>query len=430
MLHKGNKKVINGWAMYDWANSVYSLVITSTIFPIYYTKVTSTASTVKFLGREFINTSLYTYSLSFAFLLIACVSPILSSLADYSGNKKGFMRFFCYQGSMACCGLFFFTGENLGWGLFCFVLASIGFSGSLVFYNAYLPEIADEKDQDRVSAKGFALGYIGSSLLLILNLWMVMKPEFFGLAPGTIASRISFLMTGLWWVGFSQITFYYLPKNPFEDRYVHTLRSEKIFLVKGYRELQAVWKQLNQLVQLRWFLLSFFFYTMGVQTVMYVATLFGEKELHLDTSVLITTILIIQFVAIAGAYFFSYLSSRIGNIRSLMLSVTIWIGICVGAFFVYTEKDFYIIAFCVGLVMGGIQSLSRSTYSKMLPETRDHASFFSFYDIMEKSGIVLGTASYGLIEELTGSMRNSLVALIFYFVIGLGLLTMLYFRKK
>lgn len=423
-MNSSQKKIINSWAMYDWANSVYSLVITSTIFPIYYSKVTATENSDKviFLGREFINTSLYSYSLSFAFLLIASVSPLLASLADYSGNKKGFMKFFCYLGALSCSALFFFTGKNLEFGIFFFILATIGFSGSLVFYNAYLPEIAPPSEQDKVSAKGFALGYIGSSLLLIFNLVMIMKPNLFGMQEGSLPSRVSFLLTGIWWVGFAQITFNNLPKSS------HKPIDESTFLLKGYRELKKVWHQLNELKRLKIFLLSFFFYTMGVQTVMYLAALFGEKELKLESGQLIITILIIQFVAIAGAYLFSFLSSKFGNIRALLLAIIFWIFICIGAYFVYSAMEFYIIAFCVGFVMGGIQSLSRSTYSKMLPPTKDHASFFSFYDIMEKSGIVLGTASYGLIEELTGSMRDSIIALIIYFLVGMILL--LFIGKK
>ncbi|MCB0430769.1 MAG: MFS transporter [Flavobacteriales bacterium] len=414
MIEKGNKKIIRGWAMYDWANSVYSLVITSTIFPIYYNAVTSSDGNdqVVFLGRQFTNTALYSYTISAGFLLVVLISPLLSGIADYSGRKKAFMRFFCYLGSAACCALYFFDKDHLGIGLGGLMLATMGFSGSLVFYNAYLPEIAEVKDQDRVSALGFGLGYVGSAILLIVNLIMIMSPETFGMPSDGTPARISFVMTGIWWFGFSHITFRVLPKN------VYQKQASGNLLTKGYAELLGVWKQIRTEKALPMFLTAFFVYSMGVQTMMYMAASFGDKEISMKSDELITTILIIQFVAMIGAWAFSRASSLFGNIRALSVSLVIWVGICVSAYFVYTANAFYLLAAVVGLVMGGIQSLSRSTYAKMLPETHDHASYFSFYELCEKTGIVLGTASYGLIEELTGSMRNSVFALIVFFVVG------------
>lgn len=418
-MEKGNKKIINGWALYDWANSVYSLVIVSAIFPIYYGSLTSSASTdiVRFLGFSLKNTALYSYSLSFSFLLIAFTSPILSAIADCCGNKKSFMRFFSTLGAFSCASLYFFDSPDRLWlGITSFVLAGIGFSGSIVFYNAYLPEIAEPKDQDKVSAKGFAMGYIGSSLLLIFNLVMIMKPSLFPawlhLDVAGHAPRIAFLSVGVWWFGFAQITFMRLPD-------VIGQKITKAIFFSGYKELRKVWRELQYTPNLKRFLLSFFFYNMGVQTVMYVATLFGDKELKLEGSQLITIILVIQFVGIAGAFLFSYLSKLKGNIKALSVAISVWILVCIGAYLVHTANEFFAVAFVVGMVMGGIQSLSRSTYSKLLPETKDHASYFSFYDVCDKLGIVIGTASYGLIEELTGSMRNSIIALIAFFIIGL-----------
>jgi len=434
------KKVINAWCLYDWANSVYSLVITSTIFPIYYNSVTSTPASdiVHFLGRDFKNTALYSYTLSFSFLIVALLSPVLSGIADYSGNKKAFMRFFCYMGATACSALYFFTGPNLWLGILAFAFAGIGFTGSIVFYNAYLPEIAPRDESDKVSAKGFAMGYIGSSLLLIFNLVMILMPDLFFNVGGKVqelmaanpllthdqaledakshfsgvSSRFSFLLVGVWWIAFASITFYFLPKD------IYNRRPTGNIIFKGYRELLLVLGELQTQSRLKVFLFSYFFYNMGVQTVMYVAALFGDKELKLQSSELITTILIIQFVAIAGAFLFASLSKKFGNMQALLIAIIIWIGICIAAYFVYTAMQFYAIAFVVGMVMGGIQSLSRSTYSKLLPVTQDHASYFSFFDVCEKIGIVLGTALYGLIEELTGSMRNSLIALITFFIFG------------
>lgn len=419
-LNQDNKATINAWALYDWANSVYSLVITSAIFPIYYNSVTTIngSDVVHFLGREYKNTALYSYTLSLSFLVIAFLSPLLSGIADYRGNKKSFMKFFCILGAVSCSSLYFFDSVSVLWiGILGFFLASIGWSGSIVYYNAFLPEIADKENQDRVSAKGFALGYIGSSLLLIFNLIMIMKPELFGITEKSFPARFSFLLVGLWWIGFASITFYFLPEKR------NRISYEGNIFMKGFNELVGVWMQLQAQKALLVFLFSFFFYSMGVQTVMYVAALFGDKELKLQSDQLIITILIIQFVAIAGAYLFSSLSSKLGNLRALMIAIVVWIIICIAAYYTYTSIQFYVVAFVVGIVMGGIQSLSRSTYSKMLPPTQDHASYFSFYDVCEKIGLVLGTASYGLIEELTGSMRNSIVALISFFIIGLFLLS-------
>jgi UMF1 family MFS transporter len=415
-----DKKVLNGWAMYDWANSAYNLVITTTIFPAYYDAITTTRNgdvvshKIQFLGRQFENASLYNYTIAAAYLIIALISPICSSIADYKGNKKSFMKFFCYLGSLACCLLFFFDLSTLSLGIICCMLAAIGYCGSLVFYNSYLPEIASEEDQDRISAKGFAFGYIGSIILQLICFLFVMKPEWFGIKDSSFAPKLSFLLVGLWWMGFAQIAFARLPKGTA----AHQNKGNNIF-TNGFKELRKVWNQVQQLPVLKTYLLSFFFYSMGVQTVMLAATLFASQVIGLPTSRLIIALLIIQIVAIAGAYLMARLSKLFGNFQVLMVVVLIWIAICVAAFFITTEFQFYIIAVCVGLVMGGIQSLSRSTYGKIMPETRDTTSFFSFYDVTEKVAIVIGMFSFGLVQQLTGNMRNSVLALIVFFIAGM-----------
>jgi MFS transporter, UMF1 family len=428
-LYLSDKSRIQGaWAMYDWANSVYSLVITSTIFPVYYNSVTrgiDGSDRVKFFGFEVVNTVLYSYSISFSFLLIALISPLLSGIADASGKKLSFMKFFTYLGSASCVGLFFFDGSSLEFGIICSVLASIGYAGGIVFYNAYLPEIANDNEYDFLSARGFALGYIGSVILLVFNLMTIQFPEWFGLPEGSFPARLSFLITGIWWAGFSQIPFRFLPKNPFRKK------IESKLLLKGYQEIKSVFKEIRKIPVMNSFLAAFFFYSMGVQTVMYLAASFGDKELELPGDQLILTVLIIQFVAIIGSYLFASISKKYGNKMSLMLMVLVWIGICIAAYYVYSVYEFYGLAFVVGLVMGGIQSQSRSTYSKLIPEeTTDHASFFSFYDVTEKIAIVLGTFTYGAIEQMTGSMRNSAVSLVVFFIVGLGFLIFMRIPKK
>jgi UMF1 family MFS transporter len=414
------KKVINAWAMYDWANSAYNLVITTTIFPAFYDAITTTKDAagniishkVNFLGHPFESASLYNYAIAFAYLIIAVISPILSSIADYRGNKKAFMQFFCYLGSLACCMLFWFNEKTLMLGIAGCILGAVGYCGSLVFYNSYLPEIAAEEDRDRISAKGFAYGYIGSVILqLICFVFVLLTP--FGMTTGS-ASQLSFLLTGIWWFGFSQITFARLPKGmPVKEFQPNNI------ITNGFKELAKVWNQAKQMPLLKRFLCSFFLYSMGVQTVMLAATLFASQEIHLAESKLIISLLLIQIVAIAGAYIMAKLSDRFGNIRVLMFTVLIWIGVCIAAYYTVTEIQFYILATVVGLVMGGIQSLSRSTYSKIMPPTHDTASFFSFYDVTEKVAIVIGMFSFGLIHQLTGNMRNAIIALIVFFFLGL-----------
>lgn len=471
MIQTASKKVINGWAMYDWANSVYNLVITTTFFPIYFTAATRhhfKSEMIPFLGHSFVNSSLYSYSLAAAYLIIALFYPILTSIADTRGNKKNFMRFFCYMGAIGCSLLYFFDGSNLYLGIGCFILASMGFVGSLVFYNAYLPEIAAPEDQDRVSAKGYAYGYIGSVILQIIGFVLVLmihKDPFLG-------PRLTFLLVGIWWAGFAQVTFAVLPKVK------RTVTKRTNIFKAGFAEVRKVYNEVKKLAVLKRYLRGFFFYSMGVQTVMMAATLFGSKLLGLEDTKLIVTVVLIQLVAIVGAIWMSRLSARYGNIRVLMGVIVIWILLCVSAWFTAgqaehlklfhdkiaelqqqkedlqakkgqmnavafatedgnieaelsrwkhdlaphqepIEYSFYALALGVGLVMGGIQSLSRSTYSKLMPETKDTASYFSYYDLTEKFAIVIGMFSFGFIDDMTGSMKNAVLFLILFFVIGL-----------
>lgn len=428
MESKNNPKVIRAWAFFDWANSAYNLVITSTIFPAYYVAVTKNAANgdrVTFFGHSFINTALSNYSYAFAYLVMVLLLPILSSIADYRGNKKNFMRFFTWLGAAACISLFWFDKSNVSFGVICSALAAIGYSGGFVFYNSYLPQIATLDMQDKVSAKGFTYGYVGSVILQIICLVFVLKPEWFGITGGT-AAQISFLLVGLWWVGFSQIPFTVLPKGEPNSK-----GNQYGILKGGFIELGHVWKKVKEMPLLKRFLPAFFFYSMGVQTIMLVAAGFGAKVLNMPTSGLIEIILIIQLVAIGGATLMSYLSGIFGNIRVLAGVVVIWIGACVGAYFTTTIPQFYGLAVVVGLIMGGIQSLSRSTYSKYLPQDiPDTASYFSFYDVTEKLAIVGGMASFAFIEEYTGSMRNSALALCGFFILGLLLLLSLLATEK
>jgi UMF1 family MFS transporter len=428
-LEKGSNKLLNAWAFYDWANSVYTLTIASAIFPIFYEALFSEDNHyIDVFGMRLKNSALISFTTAFAFLVVAFFSPLLSGIADYVGNKKSFMKFFCYLGAFSCMGLYWFNLENIYIGLLFYLLGLIGYWGSLVFYNSYLPDIAFPEQQDKISAKGYSMGYIGSVILLVINLVMVMKPELFGIT-GTAgeaamkAMRYSFVMVGIWWIAFSQYTYYYLPKgNKNSERKV-----TKAVIFNGFRELKKVWKLLGENLPLKRFLTSFFVYSMAVQTVMLIATYFGAQEIQWEsksqsTTGLIICILLIQLVAVLGAFLTSRASTKFGNIPTLIVINGFWVLLCAFAYFITKPIHFYIMASLVGLVMGGIQSLSRSTYSKLLPETEDTASFFSFFDVSEKIGIVIGMCVYGIIDQITGSPRFSIVFLGLFFVVGLLLL--------
>jgi UMF1 family MFS transporter len=461
-----DKKIINSWAMYDWANSVFSLTIATAIFPIYFNKMCKVASVAQggmvdgiyylnFWGMKVIGAELYSFVVSAGFFIVAFLSPLLSGIADFKQNKKFFLKVFCYMGSASCIGMYFFTANTIPLGVILFMLSLVGFAGSIVFYNAFLPEIASEDMLDKVSAKGFSMGYIGSVILLIINLLTIMMPNMFfpiqskaaelmaanpnftfevateeakSIYAG-VATRLSFVSVGIWWAGFAQIMFKNVPEVHSNKMYDGNILS------KGFEEMKKVWIQVKQQPIMLKYLLGFFFTSMGVQTVMYVASLFGEEELHLETAVLIGTILVIQLIAIFGAWAFSRISAIIGNIYTLIITIIIWMVICFLAYSIRDTPEYFtfgssqvkkvVIHFMglgvlVGIVMGGIQSMFRSTYAKLIPEdTTDTASYFSFFDVCEKFAIVLGTFSYGLLNGITHSMRLSVVALAIYFLVGL-----------
>jgi len=426
---KGDKRVINGWLTYDWANSVYQLTIASTIFPIYYNTVTKKGDDfmVSFFGHEVINTVLYSWAIAAAYLIVALGSPLFSSIADYTGRRKTFMKVFTWIGALSCGMLFFFDGTNVETGIIAFTLGTIGYGGSIVFYNSFLPVIAEPEDQDKISARGYSFGYLGGVVLLLFNLLMIKQPGWFGIPSGsTLAARISFVTVFLWWIGFSQITFRRLPKYTFGKR-----PQQTNVLTNGYAELRTVFNIVRKSRQLLLYLSGFFFMTMGLLTVMFMAATYGEKALGLNENVLIPTILFIQLVGMFGAWLFARISKRLGNLKALMISMLVWVFVCISAYYITNTAGFVAVAAVIGIVMGGSQSLARSTYSKMLPEnTTDHTSFFSFYDVTEKLATVAGTFSFGIIEAVTGSMRYSVLAIALFFIIGLGFLTVLLNMNK
>ena len=427
MFKKGSKKDIRAWAFYDWANSVYSLVISTAVFPIYYESVASKSEKpIEIFGQVWNETALYSYSLSISFFVVAILSPILSGIADYTGNKKRFMQFFCYLGGFSVMMLFFFDSpDRIFWGLAFSILASIGFWSSIVFYNAYLPEIAFPEQQDKASANGFMYGYVGSLLLLGFSLYMIMSPETFGMQDASLPSRITFVLVGLWWIGFAQVTFRRLPNN------IHKRKPSSDFLVRGWRELGIVSKQIKHDKALKTLLTAFAFYSIGVQTIILLASVFGSKELGMDDGNLIITIMMVQVWGMLGAYLFAKFSEKAGNIVALKVTIIFWAIACVSAYFLDAEDPnlilkFYGLGAIIGLSLGSIQTLSRSTYSKLIPEgNQDTATYFSFFDVTEKISIILGTALFGLVVDLTGSMRISILVLGGFFILGFIVLSTL-----
>jgi UMF1 family MFS transporter len=428
MLEKNNARLINAWASFDWANSVYNLIVTTAIFPIYYLGTTQEAfggEMVEFFNMSIKNSVLYSFAISFSFLVIVFLSPILSGIADYGGLKKQFMQFFTYLGSLACIGLYFFTGENVEYGIACSVTASIGFAGSLVFYNGFLPEVATKDKMDSVSARGFAMGYIGSVILLIINLVLYQKYEAFGFENGSSATRFGFILVGVWWLGYAQIAFFYLKDSNSRKSITYKI------LGNGTKELKKVWEVVKDKKVMKRFLYSFFLFSMGVQTVMLLAPLFADKEIGMGADEMIYIVLILQILAIGGAFFFAWLSKLRGNGFAISTTLLIWTFICISGYFMHDKISFYSLAAFLGFVMGGIQSISRSTYSKLIPaQAKDTASYFSFYDITEKLAIVIGSLSYGFIDQITGSMRYSMVFMSLFFITGFVMLQRANLKKN
>ncbi len=428
VLPINSPKVINAWCSYDIANSAYILSVNTVLYPIFYQQVTQKAfgsELVTFMGMNIKNTVLYEYAIALGYFIVILLTLSLSGIADLGGYRKQFMRVFTTLGSFACMGLFFFTGENIALGLLLPMLAVIGFAGSLVYYNSFLPIIATPDRHDHISAKGFSFGYAGSMFLLIFNIFSLQKFQMFGFSDALEAIRFSFIEVGIWWLAVSQIAFYYLREERKKVKWNVSL------LARGFHEVYDVFGYIKKHKSMYRFLLSFFFFSMGVQTIIIVASLFGKAELGISDTMLIMTILIIQLVAILGAFIFGKVSARFGNRTSLLWMLAIWIFICFSAYIVHSEMQFYVLSALVGLVMGGIQSQARSTWSKLIPsDTTDTASYFSFYDSTEKFAIVIGMLGFGIIEQVTGSMRNSTILLSLFFIVSFLIIAFTKLKKE
>ena len=419
---RGSKKLIGAWSLYDWANSVYSLVISSAIFPIYYSQyIFSDTNSVLLFNLNINKDTLISSVSGISFLIIAFLSPLLSGIADYIGNKKIFMKFFVYMGSLSCISLYWFELETIEISLFFYVLALIGYWGSLVYYNSYLTDITYSKQTNSVSARGFAMGYIGSVILLLINLIMINFHETFGFESEIYAMKFSFAIVGVWWLGFSQYSFYHLPRGN------KGVKVPKNIIWNGFKELKNVYKIIRSSKRFTRFLLAFFVFSFSLQTVLYIASYFGVNEIDWtgsdQTSGLIISILLIQIVAIGGAYLFTGLAKKFGYILILTFAIFLWGAVCLYAYYINTPNEFYLIAGLVGLLMGGTQPIARATFSLFIPDTKDTTSFFSFYDVTEKIGIVFGMLFYAIAAQVTGSVRFSVIIFMFFFFLGAILLT-------
>lgn len=419
---ESSKKVVRGWVLFDWANSAYSLVIVSTIFPKIFLYELGETST--FLGINFGNSSaIYTSAISFSYLIILLITPVLGGIADYGGYKKRYMQFFTYLGVLACVMLYFFDSNHIYLGVLGAILGSIGFSGSMVFYNAYLPEIVPVKDQDKISARGYAMGYLGSSILLILLVVLSSYPSLLFVKTKLEVFKIGFILVGLWWFGWSAITFKVLPQN--KPTHKGNVTS---YIKEGLKQLRIAVKSIAKNKIIKRFLIAFACLSLGFQTLWIISPIFAASVIKLEGSELIVIVLIMQFVGIIGSMIFSRISKAKGNILSLSLTVIVFIIVCLAASTTTSKQVFYGIAILMGFAMGGMQSMSRSTFSKLIVDEVNHASLFSLYDIIEKSSILIGTALVTLVYAFNISMFNVpsekfvLLLLGVFFIIGLFLL--------
>ena len=421
-LPKGSKKLIGAWTLYDWANSVYSLVISTAIFPIYYSEyIFANTDSIILFNIDLNKDTIISLVSATSFMIVAFLSPFLSGIADYLGNKKTFMKFFVFLGSFSCIGLYWFELETIQFGLLLYVLALIGLWGSLVFYNSYLPDITYPDQTNMVSAKGFTMGYIGSVILLIINLIMITYYEQLNLSSEVQAMKYSFVLVGLWWLLFSQYSFYHLPKGN------KGVKLPKNVIWNGFRELKGVYKIIRSSKQFTRFLTAFFVFSFSLQTVLFIASYFGVTEIEWSSSAeqttgLIISIILIQIIAIFGAILFTKAAEKFGNIIVLTIAIASWSLVCGYAYFINTPNEFYLIAGFVGLLMGGTQTIARATYSLFIPESKDTTSFFSFYDVTEKIGIVIGMILYAVAAQITGNVRFSVLIFMFFFLLGAILL--------
>jgi MFS transporter, UMF1 family len=421
-LKKNDPREIFGWKMYDWANSAFYTTVVGALFSPYLTRLAQSAVgengvvlDLGFLGSVTAK-SLPTLCVSVSVGAQVFLLPILGALGDYSNLKKRLMALFCYIAVIANCLLFFVKGDLYLLGGVLFIIANVCFGASIVFYNAFLPEIASEDQADKVSSRGFAYGYLGGALLLVLNLVLVLGAERLGISTG-LAVRLSLLSAGLWWGGFSVITFTLLKSRPEKKK----LPPDKSYLSAGFLELMSTFRELLRLPLTLRYLLGYLIYNDGIQTVIFAASAFLEQELFPGGNpiFLLEIFLMVQFVAVAGALIFERLAYLIKTKNAIVVSLVIWAGIVIYAYrFLHTITEAWIMAAFIAIVLGGSQALSRSLFSRMIPAGKE-ASFFGLYEVSERGTSWMGPLLFSIVIARTGSYRQALLSLIFFFIVGL-----------
>ena len=411
-LDRTYRKIINAWSMYDWANSAFATTIMAAMFPPFYrSMVTATG-----LG-EADATAYWAYTTSIALLLIAIVAPVLGAISDYTGGKKWYIAFFAALGVVGT-GLFAFLGDDTYvLGSILFIAGNVGFAGANVFYESLLPHIAKKDDIDQISTRGYALGYVGGGILLIINVLWYMKPEWFFMPGVGFALRASFFSVAVWWALFSIPLFRSVPEPPS----VRSRQESTNVLRAGFGRLAHTFRQITRYKQLLLFLAAFWLYNDGIGTIIKMATAYGD-EIGIGLTDMTIALIITQFVGIPFSFGFGWLARRLGTKRSILLGLGIYTLISIAGYFMQTATHFYILAFVVGMVQGGTQALSRSLYGAMVPRSQT-AEFFGFFSTSSKFAGIAGPLLFGVVSQIAGGSRLSIVSLIIFFVVGGLLLT-------
>ena len=423
-----DRKELLSWYFYDWANSAFSTTVVTVFLGPYLTSIAKAAADaeglVHPLGISVFADSFFPYMVSLSVLLQVFFLPILGAIADYSHLKKQMLGFFAYLGAAATMCLYFLQGDNylLGGGLF--LLANLSFGASIVFYNAFLPEISSLEKRDTVSSQGWALGYLGGGILLAVNLVLFLNAESFGVSEGH-AVRISMASAGLWWAIFTVIPLLNLKRR----QPLKSLQAGEQMLTVGFRQLSHTLRNLPKYPQTLLFLIAYLLYNDGIQTVIALSSQFGSEELGVGASSLIVLILMVQFVAFGGALFFGYLAGKIGTKRAILASLVIWSLTVIYAYaFLQTETQFFVMGAVIAIVLGGSQALSRSVFSTMIPKGQE-AEYFSLYEISERGTSWIGPLVFGLALQMTGSYRIGILSVVIFFIAGLVLLPFVDFRR-
>lgn len=414
-----NRKAVFGWAMYDWANSVFATTVMAGFFPVFFKEFWSAGADIN------VSTARLGLANSMASTMVALLAPVLGAIADKGSAKKKFLMFFAYMGVVMTASLTLVSKGNWTLAILLYAVATIGFSGANVFYDALITLISSKERMDFVSTLGFSLGYLGGGLLFAVNVWMALRPGTFGFADTGQAIRFSFLLVGIWWAVFSVPVFLFV-REPRDDR----KRSALETVGEGLRQLGKTIQEIGHLRRLVLFLAAFWFYMDGVNTVIRMAVDYG-MSIGFQPNDLIVALLITQFVGFPSSLVFGYLGTRIGANRAIFMAIGVYLFVCIGGAFMQSKNDFFVLAMVVGLVQGGIQALSRSYYAKIIPVEKS-GEYFGFYNMMGKFSAVLGPLLMGMVGLLIRSMgyssnvasRGSITSIALLFVAGGVLLYM------